>query len=445
MRFREAFAKGDAATKASALVFGLGCAVRGQLARGLAFLLAEAIYIIYMASFGWGYVSMLPSLGKNQQGWVFDEAQGIDVMSAGDNSMLILLFGVVSLFVAAAAVYTAAKSVKASYGSQLLAASGKKLPGIADDLRSLLDKNLHVTMLSIPVLGVVAFTVLPLVFMILMAFTNFDRFHQPPGNLFTWIGFGNFTDVFWQNPHWSSTFLRILGWTMIWAVFATFTNFFFGMAVALMINKKGIKLKKLWRTVFVMTIAVPQFVSLMLMSRILHNEGPLNVLLQQLRLVPGAVHFLTDGTLARVTVIVVNLWVGIPYTILSTTGILMNIPAEQYESAHIDGANVIQEFMHITLPHMIFVMTPALITAFVGNINNFNVIYFLTGGGPNTLDYFQGGKTDLLVTWLYKLTVNEQNYSLASTIGIMIFFITATLSLIVYNHSGSIKNEEGYQ
>ena len=445
MRFGTAFSKGDAATKASLIIFGLGNAVRGQLIRGLAFFVSEIIYIVYMLRFGCGYIGMLMTLGVTQQGWVFDEKQGIDVLVSGDNSMLILLFGVISLFVSALAVYMAAKSVKTSYASQLLAAAGKKLPGIGDDLRTLLDKNLYVTMLSLPILGIVSFTVLPLIFMILMAFTNFDRFHQPPGNLFTWIGFENFTNVFWQNPHWSSTFIRILGWTLIWAVFATFTNFLFGMIVALMINKKGIKFKKMWRTVFVMTIAVPQFVSLMLMSRILHNEGPLNVLLQQWHLASGAVHFLTEDMLARVTVIVVNLWVGIPYTILSTTGILMNIPEEQYESAHIDGANVIQEFMNITLPHMIFVMTPALITAFVGNINNFNVIYFLTGGGPNTLDYFQGGKTDLLVTWLYKLTVNEQNYSLASTIGIMIFIITATLSLIVYNRSGSIKNEEGYQ
>ncbi len=90
-------------------------------------------------------------------------------------------------------------------------------------------------------------------------------------------------------------------------------------------------------------------------------------------------------------------------------------------------------FRSITLPYMLFVTTPYLITAFVGNINNFNVIYLLTKGGPLVTDYFQAGKTDLPVTWLYKLTVDKQNYFLASTIGIFVFLISASLSLVVYN------------
>jgi arabinogalactan oligomer/maltooligosaccharide transport system permease protein len=130
---------------------------------------------------------------------------------------------------------------------------------------------------------------------------------------------------------------------------------------------------------------------------------------------------------------------------LITSGILMNIPADLYESARIDGAGVVKTFTHITLPYMIFVTTPYLITQFVGNINNFNVIYLLTGGGPLSLDYYQGGKTDLLVTWLYKLTVNNQDYNLASAIGIIIFLITASLSLLVYNLSGSSRKEESFQ
>ena len=81
----------------------------------------------------------------------------------------------------------------------------------------------------------------------------------------------------------------------------------------------------------------------------------------------------------------------------------------------------------------------------MGNINNFNVIYLLTAGGPLSLDYYQAGKTDLLVTWLYKLTVDKQDYSLASTIGIFIFLIVSTLSLIVYNLTGSVKKEDQFQ
>ena len=215
------------------------------------------------------------------------------------------------------------------------------------------------------------------------------------------------------------------------------------MILALMINKKGIKLKKLWRTVFVVTIAVPQFVSLLLMGRLLADLGAANVLLGYLGIAP--VQFLTNATIARITVIVVNMWVGIPYTMLITSGILMNIPSDLYESARIDGAGTIKTFTKITLPYMLFVTTPYLITQFIGNMNNFNVIYLLSAGGPLSLDYYQAGKTDLLVTWLYKLTVNQQDFNLASAIGIIIFVISAVLSLVVYNSSSSVKKEDTFQ
>jgi arabinogalactan oligomer/maltooligosaccharide transport system permease protein len=183
----------------------------------------------------------------------------------------------------------------------------------------------------------------------------------------------------------------------------------------------------------------------MLMSQILHDQGPLNTLLKQWGFISENIPFLTNATFARITVVVVNIWVGIPYTMLITSGILMNIPADLYESASIDGASPVRMFMSITLPYMLFVTTPYLITAFVGNINNFNVIYLLTRGGPLVTDYYQAGKTDLLVTWLYKLTVDKQNYSLASTIGIFVFIICASMSLIVYNLSGSSRKEEEFQ
>jgi arabinogalactan oligomer/maltooligosaccharide transport system permease protein len=171
------------------------------------------------------------------------------------------------------------------------------------------------------------------------------------------------------------------------------------------------------------------------MYLLLQDEGAVNVLLRGLGIIaPNSfVPFVTNGDWARVMVIIVNIWVGVPYTMLITTGILLNIPEDQYESARIDGANPLQMFFSITLPHMLFVTTPYLITTFINNINNFNVIYFTTAGGPLTLDYYKAGKTDLLVTWLYKLTVNEQEYNLASTIGILIFIVCSIISLITYN------------
>ena len=251
------------------------------------------------------------------------------------------------------------------------------------------------------------------------------------------------------------TFGEILGWTLIWAFFATFTNYFLGMFVALMINKKGIKLKKLWRTVLVMTIAIPQFVSLLYVSHLFDSSGIIGKILKDYNLLPQAMiaasqfSLWQNPTAARILVIVINIWIGIPHIMLMVTGILMNIPQDLYESSKIDGATGVQQFTKITLPYMLFVTGPYLLTSFVGNLNNFNVIYLLSGGGPNKglAGGATVGYTDLLITWLYKMTVDtaEQKYYLGSIIGIMVFLVVAILSLIVYNVIPSTKSEEDFQ
>ena len=181
------------------------------------------------------------------------------------------------------------------------------------------------------------------------------------------------------------------------------------------------------------------------MSKLLNDQGSLNNLLISLGWIEDFIPFLTKGNIAKITVIVINCWVGIPYSMLITSGILMNIPQDLYEASKIDGAGPIRQFFSITLPYMLHVTTPYLITQFMGNINNFNVIYLLTAGDPKSLNLYQAGETDLLVTWLYKLTVNEQNYALAATIGIIIFLLLSFISLVTYNNSNAVKGESDFQ
>lgn len=180
------------------------------------------------------------------------------------------------------------------------------------------------------------------------------------------------------------------------------------------------------------------------MHTMLQPQGAVNRMLQTWGWIDGPLPFFTNATWARVTVIIINLWVGIPYTIMQITGILQNIPADQYEAAKIDGANWWQIFTKITMPYIIFVLTPYLITTFTGNVNNFNVIYLLSGGDPTPLGD-SAGSTDLLITWLYKLTVDKQDYNLGAVIGIMTFVVLAIVSLITYRNSGSYKNEEAFR
>ena len=443
---REAIRKGNAPVRLSCLIMGAGNLRYGQYVKGILFLAAEVVYILFMSLFGAGALAGLTTLGTQTTQEVFNETKQIYEYAQGDNSMLFLLYGVAVIFITIGFFIIWRTNVKSAYAQQKRKEQGKPVLRLREDLKSLLDNRLNVTLLFFPTLCVVMFTILPLVFMICMAFTNYDRNHQPPGHLFTWVGLENFRAIMDASGQLGATFLPILAWTLIWAVCACFSCYFGGMFLAILINSKRIKLKKVWRTVFVLAMAIPSFISLLVINTMLGRNGIINVLLQNWGFTTEALPFLTDATWARCTVIVVNLWIGIPATMLMTSGILMNIPAEQYESAAIDGANPLQQFIKITFPYMLQVTTPYLITNFIGNINNFGVIYFLTGGGPNTLEYYKGaGKTDLLVTWLYKLTNESNDYNLAATIGILIFIISAVFSMITYARAGISKNEEALQ
>lgn len=440
-----AAAKGNIWTRLSFLVMGAGCVRYKQYIRGLIYFLTEVGFFYFFRNFALQYLSKFNTLGTETQKKVWNDELQIFQRFPGDNSMLILLYSVLSLAVVVVFVYIWYANIRDSWNAQQSTEQGRKIDSFRDDLRSLTHERFHMTLLSMPMLTLVLFTLLPIIFMILIAFTNFDADHQPPGNLFTWVGMTNVTDIFLGNEIKTNTFFGLLGWTIVWAILATFTNYILGMLLAVAINSKMVKLKQVWRTCFIIAIAIPQFVSLLLISRALEPAGAVNVLLQKLGLISQPLPFLLDPTLARIVVVVVNMWIGIPYTMMTFSGVLMNIPVELYESAEIDGAGPIKKFTSITLPYMIFVTAPATITTFVTNFNNFNVIYLLTGGGPFSLDYYQAGKTDLLVTWLYKLTVNRNDYSLASTIGIFIFVLVSTCSLFVYNRTGAVRKEDQFQ
>jgi len=452
------FKNGDWKTRVSYLIMGFGNIARGQVLRGLLFLVFECVFIFYMIFSGVYWLSLLPTLGKqgprNEYDWILD----VDIRIPGDNSFKILLYSVLTLFFIVAFIYTWRVNIRQNKIAQKILASGKKLKSNKDDLRSMVDDQFHKTLLALPSFGIIVFTVLPILFMILVAFTNYDGNHDGYNNaLFTWVGFDNFkTMLYWTSntqggvQSYSATFGEVLTWTLIWAFFATFTNYFLGMFVAMAINKRGIKLKKVWRTVLVLTIAIPQFISLLYVSKMFAENGIINSFLKSIGLIEHSLPFWEEAIWARITVIIINIWIGIPYLMLITTGILMNIPQDLYESARIDGANGWQQYSKITLPYMLFITGPYLLTSFTGNMNNFNVIYLLTGGGPTNSAASSAagsvGYTDLLVTWLFKITTgSDARYNIAAVIGILVFVVVAVLSLVVYNLLPSIKNEEDFQ
>ena len=522
----DTYRKGDWKTRISYTVMGFGSCARGQWLRGILFFVFQTVFNVYLFCFGGSYVAKLATLGTVETTKVGRKTV------YGDNSFLIMLYGVLTLFFIIAFLYTWRLNVKQNKLAQKYLADGKKLKTAKEDMHDMLDSQFHKTLLAIPVMGVTFFTILPIIFMILVAFTNYDNTHQPPGKLFTWVGMQNFNTLltveenpmaielkentdgtvtmtitakngdkisaktdskdaakaavaliadgtgefaltdngdktgaitvygdngtpvemaitaltYIQTPSMANTFKQVLLWTLVWAFFAAFLNYFLGMLVAIMINKKGIKFKKLWRTILVMTIAIPQFISLLYVSKMFAADGLINGTLMNWGWIKEPLPFWTDPTWAKVTIIGINVWIGIPYLMLIATGILMNIPADLYESARIDGANAFQTYMKITLPYMLFVTGPYLLTSFTGNINNFNVIFLLSGGKPLSVSLAgNAGSTDLLITWLYKMTVTDSNYKLAAVMGILVFVVCAVINLVVYNMIPSVKNEEDFQ
>lgn len=437
--------QGDTMTRLSALVMGLGNMANGQVAKGLLFLAAELGYLFFMARYGLHNLAMLVTLGSVEQQEIWDEAQQVFLYTKGDQSVLLLLYGVATLMVTAVMIWGWRGALRSAYKAECLKKSGCHVNTFREDLASLLDENLYRLLMTPSMFFILALTVLPLIFMICMAFTNYSKIDNHLV-LFDWVGLDNFATLFDSSSILGSTFWSVLGWTLVWAVFATFTNYIFGMILALIINRNDTKAKGFWRFCFVLSSAVPMFVSLLIMRTMLQPNGAVNVLLRNLGWIAAdaSLPFFTDPTWARVTVIVINIWVGVPYTLMQLTGVLQNIPSDLYEAAKVDGAGPVRTFFSITLPYMLYVTTPYLIATFTGNVNNFNVIYLLSGGAPITNLASTAGSTDLLVTWLYKLTIDKQYYNVGAVLGIMTFIILSIGALFTYRRSKSYKEEGGF-
>lgn len=441
----KAIKEGGPETKLSMLVMGLGNFVHGQKIKGLLYLAVEVAYVVFMLVNGIGFLSKLGGLGSVEQKEVWDEATQVYLYVKGDQSVLILLYGVATVLLSVLMFLAWRGALRSAYKAECLTKEGKHVNTFAEDLKSLLHENLHRLLMTPSMVFITAFTILPLIFMICMAFTNYSKIDNHL-MLFDWVGLENFKTLFDADSILGSTFWSVLVWTLVWAFFATFTNYIFGMILAIVINRKDTKAKGFWRFCFVLSCAVPMFVSLLIMRTMLQPEGAVNVLLRNLGWIAqdASLPFFTDPTWARVTVIVVNIWVGVPYTLLQLTGVLQNIPADIYEAAKVDGANAVQIFFKITLPYMLYVTTPYLIATFTGNVNNFNIIYLLSGGDPITDLSSTAGSTDLLVTWLYKLTIDKQYYNIGAVIGILTFIILTVGALFTYRRSKSYKEEGGF-
>ncbi|WP_242827233.1 carbohydrate ABC transporter permease [Butyrivibrio hungatei] len=453
-------AEGSTCVKLSTVFMGLGHIYNYQFIKGVLVFIVQALFIVYLIFGAAPNLAKFSTLGTVKREAIFDPLTMQNTVNDYDNSFMILLGSVGALFIIFMFFLFWVSNIKSMYRTQLLLEARKHVNTFSEDFKELLGEKFHITLLSFPILGVILMNIIPILILITIAFTNYDQNHLPPSELFTWVGFRNFVKLFTQTTtsSFGYAFRRILEWTFLWAFFATVSNFLLGHLIALLINSKLIKLKRFWRTLFIVTIAVPQFVTLLLIRNFLADSGIVNSIcssmgitafLQNVGLVSkniSYIPFLTSPGWAKVTIVIINIWVGIPYQILISTGILLNIPRDQIEAAMIDRASPYAIFKNVTMPYVMFVEGPTLVTDFVRNINNFNIIYLLTQDVYVTTDQAlansHGKEVDLLVTWLFRLTNEYYDYKMASVIGVIVFSICSIFTILSFSRIVAGEREE---
>ena len=428
------FADCSSNVKLSMLIMGGGQFRYGARAKGLLYFIVEVGVIYYFITRGFRDIAGFFTLGTTKgDAWL-----GI----AGDNSVIMLLMGIFAWIVLAAFLGIYHMNVRDAYAMQKRIEQGKRVLTFEEEFAQLLDKKFYVTVLALPVIGVFIFNILPIIFMILIAFTNYGGDIVPP-ELVDWVGFENFTRLL-TLTRFAPTFFRILGWNILWAVVATALNYFVGLGLALLLDKECVKGKAIWRAFPVLAYAIPGFITLLAFKFMFSYGGPINQMITDCG--GTAIGFLDLDAkwMARLIGLLVNCWISTPSIMLLATGILSNRDASLYEAARIDGAGRWKQFQKLTLPFVLFSTMPVLISQFIGNFNNFGIFYFLRGG--LYMDgYFLASDTDLLINWLYNLSIDNNYYCIGAAISLIIFLITSVISLAVYIKSPSYREEDTFQ
>ncbi len=427
----------------SAIISGSGQFMNKQGIKGVFFLFFQALF--WTIELSTGTLNVLMGNIKNPElhGAFFREAgyflSGFwGVITLGntpkananvmifDHSVALLINGLISLVIFLIFVFIYIWGIRDAYKTRKQIEEGviKSSKEYLDDLWNDMFEYIMITPATILVVFV---SLIPIMFAFLTAFTNYNTNNIPPKNLIEWVGLQTYIDVI-TIPIWGKTFIGVFGWTVVWAFTASFTVYTLGLLQAVFINSKFVKAKRLWRSIYILPWAIPAFISTLVFRTMLNTNGPINTILLNAGIIDERIRFLTDPNIAKITIIVVNLWLGFPYFMALISGVLGTIGEELYEASSIDGANAFQKFKAITLPMVIRATAPLIVFNLTFNFNNFGLIYFLTDGGPLNPEYQMAGHTDILISWIYKLTLDQRMYNYASVFSIFIFIIIATFS-----------------
>lgn len=357
----------------------------------------------------------------------------------GDHSTKLLITGIIVILLIVLLIGVYIFNIWDAYKSVKLIEKTKNYESSKAYFKRVSSKSFAYITLTPIIILVLFVVIMPIIFAVISAFTNYNANHLPPGNLVSWVGLSNFRKLF-NVPIWTTTFLSVLQWTILWAIIATFSTFFLGMFQAILLNSKYTRFKSVFRGIMILPWAIPQLVSLLVFKSFLNGQfGPLSKWLMDIGLVDHRIEFLADPVLSKITIIVVNLWLGFPMFMIMIQGILSNIDTGLYEAAEIDGGNSVNIFRHITLPLVLRATAPLIVMNLACNFNNFGIIYFLTEGGPVNVNYQFAGNTDILISWIYKLTLNQKMYDMAAVMNIIIFLFVGTISVWNFRRTQAFK------
>lgn len=407
---------------------GLGQILNGQIPKGILLLLATVLiytlFIPYVLGFG------------NYQGTGISGL--ITLANDGkrlDRSLIFMIEGIVALILLFLSVLTIYLSFRDARKTEL-----REMRGIRAnnwfETRKYLRTDGFPFMVITPVSILILFIVLvPIFTTILISFTNMNPNNQ---NKFQWVGPANYSSIVMGQGIAGRAFWHILGWTLIWTIGGTTLQIVIGFLLALIINNPRIKGKKFFRTVYLLPWAIPAFVTIMFFSLMLSKNG---IFANSLESIMGRpIDVKNSATATRIAIILLQGWLGHSYMFLITNGALQSIPADLYEAASIDGASSLKRMTKITIPFVMYQLAPLVVNQYVGNFNNFNIIYLFNGGGPFNPEIYGNlaGSTDILISYIYKLTIENQYQAIGAAITIFISIFLIIISYFGYRKSSVI-------
>ncbi|MFO6496637.1 MULTISPECIES: carbohydrate ABC transporter permease [Bacillus] len=354
-----------------------------------------------------------------------------------DNSIFLLAEGIIAVIVTCFGLAVYYANLRDAYQNGKRRDEQKELSSLKEQYQNLMAQG-YPYLISGPSLFILIFAVVfPILFSFALAFTNYNLYHSPPAHLVDWVGLKTFSEIFTVDI-WRSTFLDVLAWTIVWTLVASTLQVGLGILLAVVVNQKEVRFKKFFRTILVLPWAVPGFVTILVFAGLFNDSfGAFNhQILAAFGIDP--IPWMTNANWTKLALILMQGWLGFPYVFIVTTGVLQSIPDDLYEAATIDGASAFSKFRHITLPLILIAMAPIIITQFTFNFNNFNIIYLFNGGGPAVPGSTAGG-TDILVSWIYKLTMQSSQYSLAAALTILLSVFVISIALWQFRRTNSFK------